>query len=259
MNGGSTVLNRFADALMQPGGPIPDGITAKSGPDIGTRFGVYRNNVFSSLIEALKDSYPVIAQLVGETFFTAMARKYVMAHPPTSPVLLEYGKEFPDFLDNFPPVAGLSYLSDVARLEAAWLSAYHSADAAYATADDFSNIPPDTMVELRFEIHPACRVLSSSWPIHAIWDAHQADEAPDTIDISPSNGEVCITRPVYEVLVAQAGAGTSRFANALAEGLTLGHAAEQATSEYPEFQLSATLACLIGQGAFCRVHSPTNP
>ena len=65
------------------------------------RFNVYRNNVGSSLVEALGDNFPVIKMLVGDAFFDAMARVYYTGNFPKVPMLFRYGAEFPTFLETF--------------------------------------------------------------------------------------------------------------------------------------------------------------
>jgi len=56
----------FAAALLNAQLPYPKGLCSRNGADPSRRFAVYRNNVQSSLINALADSYPVVLQLVGE-------------------------------------------------------------------------------------------------------------------------------------------------------------------------------------------------
>ena len=50
---------------------------------LGTRerLQIYRNNVFESLAQALAAVYPVVAQLVGETYFRHVARRFISDHP----------------------------------------------------------------------------------------------------------------------------------------------------------------------------------
>jgi len=87
------------------------------------------------LIGALADTFPVTRELVGAPFFDAMARCFIDAEPPRSPVLTEHGDTFPEFVSAFPPAAGLPYLPDLARLELARVRAYHAADATALGAD----------------------------------------------------------------------------------------------------------------------------
>ncbi len=93
---------------------------------------------WSSLIDALRTKFPATERIVGEEFFRAMARVFVIAHPPRSKILHTYGDDFGDFIAAFEPAAELAYLADVARLEAARTRAYHAADATPLTPADFA-------------------------------------------------------------------------------------------------------------------------
>ncbi|WP_232845695.1 HvfC/BufC family peptide modification chaperone [Aurantimonas marina] len=65
-----------------------------------------------SLIEALGKRFPGPRQLVGDDFFRGMAPEFVQAVKPGSPVLLEYGGEFPAFVASFAPADTVPYLAD---------------------------------------------------------------------------------------------------------------------------------------------------
>ena len=119
----------FSRALLSPEENCPQGLFSRNGADPAGRFAVYRNNVHSSLINALAAGYPVTLQLVGDEFFRAMAGVYVQGFPPTSPLINEYGSDLADFIQGFAPAASVPYLADVARLERLRVRAYHAADA----------------------------------------------------------------------------------------------------------------------------------
>ena len=97
----------FAAALLNPAAPCPSGLVTWNGSDAAQRFGVYRNNVTVSLIEALADTFPVVQQLVGDAFFRVMAGEFARQSPPTSPVLAWYGDAFADFIVAFTPATGV--------------------------------------------------------------------------------------------------------------------------------------------------------
>ncbi|HTT04417.1 MAG TPA: DNA-binding domain-containing protein, partial [Steroidobacteraceae bacterium] len=120
----------FSAGLLAAVAVLPSGWVGPDGQPDAKRFGVYRNNVASSLIEALREGYPAVHRLVGDEYFSAVARVFIQAYPPESPVMLEYGAAFPPFLQAFEPLASLPYLADVARIERAWHEAYHSPDGA---------------------------------------------------------------------------------------------------------------------------------
>ena len=71
-----------------------------------------------------------------------MARFHVRATPPTSPLLFEYGRDFPAFIEAYEYAQAMPWLADVARIERAWLDAYHAADAAPISAETLAAIPP---------------------------------------------------------------------------------------------------------------------
>ena len=85
-----------------------------------SRLQIYRNNVFTSLTDALEDIYPVVARLVGNEFFSYAAHEYIVRYPSRSGNLHEFGDRLPGFLGGFPPAKDLGYLADVAHLEWTW-------------------------------------------------------------------------------------------------------------------------------------------
>ncbi len=91
------------------------------------RLQVYRNNTVLNLTGALAAVYPVTRRLVGEGFFQYTAACYIARHPSRSGDLHEFGEHFPLFLQSFAPVAALTYLPDVARLEWAYHQVFHAA------------------------------------------------------------------------------------------------------------------------------------
>ena len=97
-NGFARFQRAFAEAIFSDDAPIPATIRAASGPGSASRFGIYRNNVMASLINAVAARYPVVRKLLWDDAFNRVAHLYVTAEPPRSPVLLEYGESFPRFL-----------------------------------------------------------------------------------------------------------------------------------------------------------------
>lgn len=235
----------FAAALADPALPPPAALQAPA----RRRFAVYRNNRIAGLVENLEAAFPAVRRLVGEAFFAATAKAYVAQHPPRSPVLLLYGESFGDFLDTFPPAAGVPYLGDVARLEWARCFAYHAADAAPLPLASLAHVPPEALPSLRFTLHPSLRLMSSRWPITAIWSA-----APEA---DMARGEdVAVLRPALAVEVRVLPVGGHAFIAALAGGANLGDAAATALAGARESDLAAHLQGLFALGAVTALHIP---
>src|SRR6202790_3232008 len=117
----------FAAGLTDPAIVAPEDVVATSGKGVVKRYNVYRNNVTVSLIDALADIYPAIQRITGVEFFRAMARFHVRATPPASPLLFEYGRDFPAFIESYEYARDIPWLGDTAGIERAWLDAYQAA------------------------------------------------------------------------------------------------------------------------------------
>lgn len=233
------------------------GPVAENGIRLERRMDVYRNNVHSSLIDALSSAYPVVERLVGRDFFRAMAREFLRAHMPDRGTLTGFGGELPKFLEGFGPASSLPYLADVARIENAWLTSYHSADCPAVGADALAQVAPQDLGELRFELHPAIQFVRSRYPIWSIWRTNKEDETPSGIDLSAGGETVCLMRPSTGVEVHCVEQGTAALGDGLQKGLTLGASFEAAHIADENFDLSSALQLFLSGGAFTRViHEP---
>ena len=107
----------FSSALMRPDRETPSSVVGPGGKGAIKRYNVYRNNVTVSLIEALAAIYPAVQRITGNDFFRAMARFHIRETPPTSVLLLEYGRDFPAFIARYEYAQDMPWLADVARIE----------------------------------------------------------------------------------------------------------------------------------------------
>ena len=90
--------------------PVPRAVAGPRGKAGDRRYDVYRNNVTVSLIDALAAVFPATQRITGPEFFRAMARFHVRATPPTSPLLFEYGRDFPDFIAGYEHARAMPWL-----------------------------------------------------------------------------------------------------------------------------------------------------
>jgi Putative DNA-binding domain len=239
------MVSAFEAGLATPGA-TPAFTRGPTGVPDARRFQVYRNNVASSLIISLENRFPVVRQLVGGEFFRGLAGAFVARHKPASAVLIRYGADFPDFIAAFEPARDLPYLPDVARLENAWVEAYHAAEATPVAIADLATFAPERFADLVFAFHPSARLLRFSHPAASIWASHQGPGEPRP----PERWEpeqALIVRPDADVAVRALPPLAFDFALALASGRPLGEAAV-AIAEAGE-DVGAHLAGLMGVGA----------
>ena len=243
------IEDEFAAALTDPDRDAPEGLTGPNGKKAVRRFAVYRNNVVVGLVGAIEDAYPAVRRIVGERFFRAAARVHVLREPPTSRLMAEYGRGFPAFLESFEPAANLPYLADVARIERAWLDAYHAADADALAPEALGAVPPERLGEVRLVPHPAARVLRSRYAARTVFSMNRGDGPVSAIDVHVPE-DTLVVRPAMEVNVIGLPPGGAAFLLALMEDRTLGEAAALAAEDHPDFDLAANIGGLLNAGAF---------
>ena len=309
-----TTVRAFAAALGEPSAPPPAMTRGRMGAPDARRFAVYRNNVAVGLMGALEARYPVSRRIAGDDLFRAMARAFVRAHKPRSPVMIAYGEAFPEFVADYlargaeryervssplvgedqgggsrsPPRQGafgafdnlvgprdppplpaptrggghakgvdsveaqqaLALLPDVARLENAWVEAYHAEDASVATVGELGSLSPDCLPGTRIAFHPAARLLRFATPAASVWASAQSCDqlrAP----IEGLGEDALITRPDCDVRVRVLPPGGYDFALRMREGATL---IEAFTAlDDPAFDCGTHLVGLVDSGAVASI------
>jgi Putative DNA-binding domain len=239
----------FAASLLDAERDAPNFLTSANGVNDARRFAVYKNNVTVSLVRALQSNFPAIVKLVGEEYFSALARVFVTNHPPKSRIMAQYGAEFPAFLAGFEPLAAYPYLADVAQLEQIWREAYHEADAKPVTLDQLATVPATDVAALRFTAHPAARFLQSRYAAGSIFSANRSDNEHRHIDAAKSEYAL-ITRPHFDCALRILNGAEGAFVSGLLNGETLQGSATKAMATGEDFDLSASIAGILQAGAF---------
>lgn len=242
--------DRFAKALIEVKRDVPEALTSHSSVVPRERFNIYRNNVYSSLIDILAARFPAVQRLVGEDFFSAIARRFVEVSPPQSPVMIAYGAGFASFLDNFEHVRDTPYLADVARLEWAHHEAYHAEDRCSLRAEVLTSLSPDEVMEVIFIAHPSLSLVASPYPIVSIWQTNMSDGEVEPVSLGWGRECALVVRPALYVDVYRIGASDAVLAGALIEGRSFGDAAQITLDAAKGFRLDRSLAQLLEIGAF---------
>ncbi len=245
----SVSQSAFRAALLDPSVPVPDGLTDAAERAAGRRFSVYRNNVAVSLTEAMHQAFPVITSLLGTQNMDGLSGLFLRKHPPSTPMMMFYGEEFPQFLAEMEQLSHLGYLADVARLELALRSSYHAADSKAVDAEALS-VSPEEVMRAKLDFAPSMKVIRSEWPIFSIWRFNTQDNAPKPQAVGEN---VLVTRPEFDPAPHLLPVGGADWIADMMAGLTIGQAFENTSATTPEFDLGTTLALLLQGGAVTSV------
>ena len=205
---------------------------------------IYRNNTFSNLTCALADVYPVVQRIVGEEFFGQMARAYIARYPSANGNIQQYGVFFGRFIFSYDPAIQLPYLPDVALLEWAYHEAFHAAVPPPSVMHlKLAEIPMNKAGQVRFRLHPACRLVRSDYPIGHIWRANQPEcfDNNDLIDLNEGDAYLLVRRPAWDVEIVEISAAEFACLSALHNGEMLEAAVESASAIEPQFDLTTLL------------------
>lgn len=217
------------------------------------RLAVYHRTALASRRSALAAAYPVARRLVGAAFFDEAAACYSRATSSASGDLHAYGAGFAGFLEGYAPARSLEYLPDMARLEWAVHVCAHAADGPGFDFAALVGLPPEALDGIVIRLHPAARLVASSHPVLAIWEANQegCDGTPGR-DQGPDH--VLVRRLGFAVAPVTLDLASWELAQAFARGAALGQAADALGNGEPLGAALSRLGALGALGGF--EHAP---
>lgn len=201
---------------------------------------VYRNNISTTLIRALRDSYPMVEKLVGEDSFQAAALDYIFQYPSRSSNLQEYGEYFSHFLAEYPPAADLIYLPEVAEFEWTCRVLYFAPESPPFNTELLQDIPQEQFGDLHFILNPASRVIKFHYPILRIIDLCK-DSSHEQINLAEGGVSLLIIRRELDIMLVTLTSAEYVFLNAIQDNHSLSIAVKAATKIDPQFNLQEKL------------------
>jgi hypothetical protein len=214
---------------------------------------VYRNTIAKGCIDALAANFPTVQSMVGEDWFRAAAALFAREAPPSGAALLDYGEDFPTWLDRFPPAHDLPYLAGVAHLDRLWTETLFAAEAAPLAPDAFAVLPLEDLAQTRVVLHPSVRFAAFEAGLPGLWAAARGGE--DALELSEDPQGLLLIRPASQVLHRIIGPADIAFLAACRAGKSLAEAIDLATQADAEANLQTLFAALIADGVFSGLNS----
>lgn len=166
------------------------------------RLEIYANAYYARLLECLRDTFPVLAQVLGAEVFDGFAFDYLQRYPSRSYTLYRLAESFPRFLDETRPdqppadaAAGPAwpdFLIDLATLELAIAEVFDGPGAEgeplLAPADLLARQAGGDFAASRLAPVPCLRLLRFGYPVNAFYSsamamrARRPVESPELLD-----------------------------------------------------------------------------
>ena len=208
---------------------------------------VYQANGHALACNALRAAYPVMAQLLGEASFDALARALWHASPPLCGDAAQGGGALAAFVRASDQLACEPYLADVAALEWALHTGASAADGQVESTS-FALLSEHDPAGLHLLLSPGCALVCSAWPVVSIVNAH-LHQHPELDQVGPLlragvAEDALVWRQGLRAQVRVAQLGEHAFVTALLRGESLGDALDEA----PALDISAWLPMAVQSG-----------
>ncbi len=224
----------IAATLLHGPDHLPAGLFAGSAGEVLRGLRVHANTISHARLVALEDTFPYTRAYLGEAEFNRLSRAFLDAGGARHRALADIGKGFAETLAD--PVA-----ADLARIEAAWLIAYHAADAPALELADLAGLDEAALLALRVRRHPAA---------HGLTLATHAAALVDPV-LGPDVRALLAVRPAAEVRLCAIDASVIAVLAIAGEISPLGNLIAALDETHPDG--GAAIAALIAAGAFERV------
>lgn len=212
--------------------------------DPARRVGIYRNNLREGFLKTLAATFPIVCSLGGEPWFRQTGLQYLAAHPSRSGNLHHIGERFATFLEGCLE-SDFGYFADVARLEWAYQECMVAADGPELDATELAQVSPDDYESLSFEIHPAVLLVRSTYPLLAIWRAHQPGGDDVHVDLRSGPSNVLLTRHEDHVELREIDDATAIVVTGFMRGDSLAQVTSELLSSGPTSDLGQTINTLF--------------
>ena len=218
------------------------------GRDARKRLAIHHRHYEASLVKALLDRFPATVWLVGSTFVTAAARRFVRNRPPSRPCIAEYGEDFPAFLSADRGAAELPYLRPFAGLE------WHMGRLSLAVTlpalgrRDLPAFNSDTVADVTITMQPGAHYFHAAWDVDNLLRLYLTDSAPDQFSLQSGDAWIELHGARGELQMNRLDRASFAFRAALSADQSLGDAAVSALDLDPTFDAGQALVTLVTDG-----------
>jgi putative DNA-binding protein len=205
--------------------PAPASWLSVPGSDAGMeRLRVYAGGYPVRVQEALAETYPAVAHLVGDGAFAGLVRRFAAAVPLHSYNLNDAGRELPQFLRRDRLTADLPFLPDLAELEWHVARAFHAHEQAPLDPAAVAGWGLDEWQHAVMRFQPWVALVTSDWPIRELWECRETPVEAIDIDLRGRGDRVLVRRAGYAVACESLEEHEADVLSALRAGETLGTA-----------------------------------
>jgi hypothetical protein len=153
------------------------------------RLAIYRDMYAARLVDALRETFPNLARLLGDDRFAALGEDYVARHPSEHHDVGRIGLHLPAFLRAYPGPERPD-LADLAELEWARNEVFFATESEAAGAEALATLAAEAVGRARLRMSPSVRALVLEHDAAALWRRLESGEPPGPPVPGPSAATV---------------------------------------------------------------------
>ena len=133
------------------------------------------------LIDFLRHDYAQLCNYLGDVEFCNLARAFIAANFSHQHSARWLSNSLPAFIVQGTRWNSRAELAEFAELEHAFRKAFDAADLKTFTLMELDAAKPESLLALRFNLHPSVSTLQFTTNACSIWSALKCDEAPPRV------------------------------------------------------------------------------
>jgi len=210
------------------------------------RVRVYRNAYRVRLLDALKDTYPVLFKILGDEVFENLGDAFVDAHPSVHRSIRWYGGELADFWRSAPLTPSSPSWRKSRDSNGPCRKSSTRPTRVPVGRDALQAVDPESWDQLGFLFHPSLRLLDLSWNTVAVWQAMSRDEDPPQPEAAEAPIPWLLWRRDLTNRFRSLGAAEKASLEAALSGMRFGELCAVLRQWLPEEEIPLRAATLIG-------------
>jgi len=215
----------LAAQIVKGEGPDLDAwISVPTEADIASRVAVYVQGYPARIREALRETFPAVAQILGDGSFAALADRYAKDVPADLRNLNLVGAAFPAALESDRVSDDLPFLPALAELEWAVDRCFHADLLAAFEPSVCSGWSLEEWERAKIGFQPGLALICAPWPLRELRETCQRERSEIDVDLVDRHDQVLIYRRGFEVVVESIGAAEAEAVESLQNRELLGDA-----------------------------------
>jgi len=213
----------LAAQIVDGEGPdLEDRISAPPGVDLAARVAVHVQGYPARIREALRETFPAVAQILGDGSFAALSDRYAKRVPAELRNLNLVGAGLSRYLDSDRVSDDLPFLPALAELEWAVDRCFHADLLAAFEPSVCSGWSLEDWGRAKIGFQPGLALVCAPWPLRELRETHRCERSEIDVDLVDRHDRVLVYRRGFEVAVESIGAAEAEAVESLQNRELLG-------------------------------------